>query len=66
VNVLACGATTNSATTEWRVPLDSARQVSLGSTSHKFSDCSGCMSKGGEVCLGGFLCSGRIGNIFAL
>ena len=40
-NVFDCGATTSGAMTKWMVPLDSVRQIGLGSISHKFSDCSG-------------------------
>ena len=52
-DVFVCGVTTSSATTKWMVPLDSTRQIGLGGISHKFSDCSNGLSKGGEVCLGG-------------
>ena len=40
-NVFVCGATTIDPMDNRRLPLDSARQIGLGSTSHEFSDCSG-------------------------
>jgi len=64
-NIFACGATTSSATTKWGVLLDSARQIGLGNTSHEFSDCSGGLSKRGEVCWAGILFAGGIWNVFA-
>ena len=49
-NVSACAATTSDPGIKWRPPLDSARQIGLGSTSHDFSDCNGELQEGGEVC----------------
>ena len=48
-NVFACSARTSSPMDNPRLPLDSARQIGLGSTPHEFSDCSGDVSRGGEV-----------------
>ena len=49
-NVSACTATTTGPSDKRRPQLDSARQIGLGSTSHDFSDCSGELQEGGEVC----------------
>ena len=49
-NVCDYGAATSCAMTERRPPLDSARQMGIGSTSHEFFGCSGDLSRGGEVC----------------
>ena len=48
-NVFVCAATTSDAGIKWRLPLDSARQLGLGSTSHDFSDYSGELQEVGEV-----------------
>ena len=61
-DVFACEVTTSGATTKCMVPLDSARQIGLGSTSHEFSDCSNGLSKGGEVCLGGIFWLRNLGT----
>ena len=50
-NIFACGVATSKVTTKWRVLLDPAHQTGLGNTSHKFSDSSNGLSKGGKVCL---------------
>ena len=47
--VFACGATTSNAEIKRRTPLDSARQIGLGSTSHDFFNSSGDGWEGGEL-----------------
>ena len=49
-NVSACAATTTGPSDKRRPQLDSAHQISLGSISHDFSDCSSELQEGDEVC----------------
>jgi len=49
-NVFNGGATTSGCMDKWRPQLDSARQIGIGSTPHKSSDCGVDVLTGGEVC----------------
>jgi hypothetical protein len=48
----ACGATTSHARIRWRLPLDSARQIGIGSIPHDCLTVVVMVFGGGEVCLG--------------